>query len=362
MNRIRRSLGIAAVCLALPLWASTANGHGVTLKVHHGLPADSTFHTRFLVPWAQKVEKESGGRIRFRLFPALQMGGGAPGLYDQVKEGVADIVWTGVGDTPERFPAVESVRAAARREQRPGLEPGAVGVRAPERSVTQGVRRRAPAGCRAARRAPVAHAQQARPGRCRPRRSQDRRALVPSIFLSALGATPVEIPAAQTARALASGAVDGALLSWDALTALESGELVKCHTQLDPQTPWLYSEVFVLAMNSATYKSLPEDLRKVIGANGGADTSAWLGSVFDAAATSARELAAERGDAIDQLPAAELSGWRAPAQTLVEDWIKDRDGGAAGQGLGRERARLAGGVRPAEVRRGIVCWPSGASV
>ncbi len=344
MNRMRRSLGIAAVCLALPLWASTANGHGVTLKVHHGLPADSAFHTRFLVPWAQKVEKESGGRIRFRLFPALQMGGGAPELYDQVKEGVADIVWTGVGDTPERFPAVEvfelplaanSAQGSSRalweyvrlndlsRKEFDGVRLLAVGRHDAPQLHMRNKRVQAVAD--------LAGLKIGTPARAA------------SIFLSALGATPVEIPAAQTAQALSSGAVDGALLSWDALTALGSGELVKCHTQLDPQTPWLYSEVFVLAMNSATYKSLPEDLRKVIGANSGADTSAWLGSVFDAAATSARELAAERGDAIDQLPAAELSGWRAPAQTLVEDWIKDRDGrGLQGRSLVESaRASLA---------------------
>ena len=100
---------------------------------------------------------------------------------------------------------------------------------------------------------------------------------------------------------------------------------MKHHTQLDPQSPWLYSGVFVLAMNPAVYKSLPEDLRKVINANSGADTSAWVGRVFDAAAASARKLAADRGDTIDTLPAAELAKWREPAQALVEDRIKDLD-------------------------------------
>jgi TRAP-type C4-dicarboxylate transport system substrate-binding protein len=106
-SRTRRLVVIAVAGFGLPLWAATANGHGVTLKVHHELPADSPFHTQFLVPWAQKLEKESGGRLRFRLFPALQMGGTTPQLYDQVEEGGADIVWAGVGHAPERFPAVE---------------------------------------------------------------------------------------------------------------------------------------------------------------------------------------------------------------------------------------------------------------
>lgn len=96
----------------------------------------------------------------------------------------------------------------------------------------------------------------------------------------------------------------------------------------------VYSGVFVLAMNPATYKSLTDDLRKVISANSGAETSAWLGRVFDAAAAGARKAAAERGDPIDELPVTELARWREPAQALVEDWIKDLDGrGLSGKEL-----------------------------
>jgi TRAP-type C4-dicarboxylate transport system substrate-binding protein len=152
-------------------------------------------------------------------------------------------------------------------------------------------------------------------------------------FLSALGAAPVETPVGQVGPALASGAINGVLLPWDALGAPEIGGRVKCHTQIDPKSPWPYSGVFVLAMNPDTYRSLPDDLRKVISANSGADTSAWLGRVFDAAGAAARKAAAERGDPIDQLPAAELAGCQAPAQTVVEGRIKDLDGRGLG---GRE--------------------------
>ena len=334
-SRTRRLLGIAAVCLALPLWASTASGHGVTLKVHHGLPAASPFHTQFLVPWTEKIEKESGGRIRLRLFPALQMGGAAPELYDQVKEGDADIVWTGVGYTPERFPAVEvfelplaanSAQGSSRalweyvrlndlsRKEFDGVRLLAVGRHDAPQLHMRNKRVQAAAD--------LAGLKIATPARSRRQ-------------LPVCAGCGAGRDAGQSDReALSSGAVDGALLPWDAVTALEIGELVKYHTQLDPQSPWLYSGVFVLAMNPATYKSLPEDLRKVISANSGADTSAWLGSVFDAAAASARKLAADRGDAIDELPAAELARWREPAQTMVEDWIKDLDGrGLKGRAL-----------------------------
>ena len=330
-----RGLVCTAVCLVVPLWVGTAMGHGVTLKVHHGLPADSAFHTQFLVPWTQKVETESAGHLRFRLFPALEMGGAAPDLYDQVKEGVADIVWTGVGSTPERFRAVEvfelplpanTAQGSSRalweyvrlndlsRTEFDGVRLLAVGRHdAPQlHMISKRVRTAADlAGLKIAT----------------PARSADS-------LLSALGAAPVATPPAEIAAALSGGKVDGVLLPWDAVAALHLGERLRYHTQLDAKAPWLYSGVFVLAMNPATYKSLPDDLRKVISANSGADTSAWLGRVFDAAAAGARKAAADRGDPIDELPAAELTRWREPAQALVEDWIKDLDGrGLSGKEL-----------------------------
>ena len=42
-------------------------------------------------PWMEKVERESGGRIKFEAFPAMQLGGTAAQLYDQARDGVADM-------------------------------------------------------------------------------------------------------------------------------------------------------------------------------------------------------------------------------------------------------------------------------
>ena len=58
-------------------------------------------------PWMDKVEKESGGRIKFEAYPAMQLGGTPVQLYDQAKDGVVDIVWTLPGNTAGRFPRIE---------------------------------------------------------------------------------------------------------------------------------------------------------------------------------------------------------------------------------------------------------------
>jgi TRAP-type C4-dicarboxylate transport system substrate-binding protein len=47
----------------------------------------------------------------------MQLGGAPPQLFDQARDGVADIVWTLPGNTPGRFPGIEAIRTALRAGQ-----------------------------------------------------------------------------------------------------------------------------------------------------------------------------------------------------------------------------------------------------
>jgi TRAP-type C4-dicarboxylate transport system substrate-binding protein len=100
-------LALAFLASAIALqWTGDVRAHGVTLKIHHFLPADSAFHSRFLLPWKEKLEKESDGHLRIQIYPAMQ-GANPSQLYDQVKDRTADIVWTPVAHDAWRFPAFE---------------------------------------------------------------------------------------------------------------------------------------------------------------------------------------------------------------------------------------------------------------
>jgi len=58
--------------------------------------------------WMDKVTKESGGRIQFQGYPAMQLGGTPVQLYDQARDGVVDIIWSLQGYTAGRFPRTEA--------------------------------------------------------------------------------------------------------------------------------------------------------------------------------------------------------------------------------------------------------------
>ena len=102
--RFIKNMMVAAI--GIIAWHS-ASAADVTLRFHQFLPPQATIPSKAIMPWAQKVEKESGGRIKVQHFPSMQLGGKPPELFDQAKDGVADIVWTVLGYTPGRFPKSE---------------------------------------------------------------------------------------------------------------------------------------------------------------------------------------------------------------------------------------------------------------
>lgn len=326
LSRLFNLLCVIAMLAAGGLFSGIAGAQEVTLKFHHFLPALSPFHRDFVIPWTEKITKQSGGRIKFQLYPSMQLGGTPPQLYDQAKDGVADIIWTVTGYSAGRFPAFEvfelpflingaedASRALWEYVQVNKLnqtefkdvhllavhqhdEPHFHMVNKPIKTLAdlKGMKIRAPTR-------------------------------ITNRFLAALGASPVGMPVTQVPDALSKGVLDGALLPWEIVPAIKAHELVKYHSEIDPKSPWLYSTVFAFAMNSAKYESLPPDLKKIIAANSGVETSAWLARVLDEAAGPARKLAMDRGNTFNTISLEELKNWQTAANSVTQEWIKDLD-------------------------------------
>jgi TRAP-type C4-dicarboxylate transport system substrate-binding protein len=320
--------------------APLSSAQEITLKVHHFLSAQSPAHTRLITPWCDKITKESAGKLKCQIYPSLQLGGTPPQLYDQVKDGVADIVWTLPGYNAGRFPAVEVFELPFTMTHAEGTSralwhyvdqhakaefkdvkplafhvhgPGYIHMREkPLRSLAdmKGVKVRAPTR-------------------------------LTNKLISAMGATPVGMPVPQVPESLSRGVIDGTVMPWEVVPAVRVHELTKHHTETDAKSPALYTSVFIFAMNPARYESLPADLKRVIDANSGPDLSAQAGRIILEADGPGRKLAQERGNQFHMLGAAELDNWRRLAQSVQEEWVKEmagkgRDGAAlikAAQGL-----------------------------
>lgn len=313
------AVGIAAV------FSGAVNAQEVTLKLHHLLPPVSAAHKNMLVPWAEKVMKESGGRIKVDIYPAMQLGGKPPQLIDQVRDGVVDIVWTLPGYTPGRFTKTEvfelpfmhrstvsSNKALAEFLEKHGDEYSDYKVIAmfvhagqlfhsikPIRTVAdiEGLKIRTPT----------------RTG---------------GWLIEAMGATPIGAPVPKIPELLSKGVVDSVLIPFEVTLPLKVNELVDYHTVLGGDVERINTSTFIIAMNKDSYGKLPDDLKKVIDDNSGMALAEWLAEVWDGAEVPGMEKCKASGEIITMDPA-EAAKLRAKVeQPVIDRWIaemKDKD-------------------------------------
>ena len=115
-SRRRVLIGMGGM-LAAPFVAGPSFGQDAEfrLKLHHFLARNGNVPAKFIAPWARKIETESKGRIKIDIFPSMQLGGSPQQLFDQARDGVADIVWTLPAYTAGRFPTHRGFRSAVHR-------------------------------------------------------------------------------------------------------------------------------------------------------------------------------------------------------------------------------------------------------
>ncbi len=335
---------LLAATLLLP---ALAQAEPVVLKVSHFLPAVSWVHKQMIVPWCDKIAAESKGEIKCQLYPAMQLGGTPPQLLSQVRDGVADIVWTLPGYTPGRFPTTEvfelpffttapeaSSRAmwdfamgdaakgkpANASKEFTGTKPIAMWVNGPNvlhfrnKQVTtladlKGLKVRAPSR-------------------------------LGNKTLAALGTVPVGMPVTQMAESVSKGVIDGALVPWEVVPATKLHELVKYHAEY-PANNTLTTATMIFTMNKAKYDGLSPAQKKVIDNNSGRETSAWFAKVMSEGDAAGRKAAVARGNTVYQIAATEIANWRKATQPVTREWIKEvTANGMNGQQLHDQAATL----------------------
>lgn len=108
MTRLTRLFAGSAAALSVIAFSTAAYAQKFTFSIHHFLSPKAPAQTVLLEPWVAAVEEASNGRIAFEISPAMSLGGAPPDLFSQVRDGVADLVWTVPGYTPGTFPRQRS--------------------------------------------------------------------------------------------------------------------------------------------------------------------------------------------------------------------------------------------------------------
>jgi TRAP-type transport system periplasmic protein len=311
-----------------------------TFKLHHSFSSVSSAHDRFLVPWARQVEAQSGGRIRIDLFPSMQLGGQPAELFDQARDGVAEIALAEPSSTPGRFPKIELFELPFVPSRRALVSSKALQDFA-SANLGDEFREIHPI-CFSCSDRGVLHTNQ--PVHV----VEDVHGLrlqVETRFagaaLRALGAVGIFMPAGQLPLAITQHVIDGCIVPWHTVPALKLTDLLKVHTDFADSS--LSTTTFVLAMNRAAYDRLPRDLKAVIDANSGQPAAALAGAMWDLQAAAVADGVSQRGDPVTTLPPEAVAHWRKATEPVIEAWLKDMkdskvDGGKL---LAGARAMLA---------------------
>jgi TRAP-type C4-dicarboxylate transport system substrate-binding protein len=214
--------------------AFVAQAQEVTLKVHHFLSPTTFIHTGVFEPWCAKLGKESNNRIKCQIYPAMQLGGTPPQLFDQAKDGVADVVWTVLGYSANRFPMSEvfelpftmtNAEATSRaaweftqtyaQHEFKDVKVLAVHVHGPGYLFTTKKQMKSMDDFKGMKfRAPTR---------------------LTNKMLAAMGATPVGMPVPAVPEALSKGVIEGAVIPYQVVPSIKVNELVKYAAETDPE-------------------------------------------------------------------------------------------------------------------------------
>lgn len=319
MKHITKLLAGAAVATMVSFGA---HAQEVTLTIHHFLGPKAPAQSKMIEPWAKKIEEESNGRIKFEIFPSMSLGGKPPELYRQVRDGVADIIWTLPGYTPGVFPRLEVFEL-------PGVHLG--DARATNLAMWDMKDAYAEDLKDVHVLAAHVHAGQAIHLTKKDVRTVDDvkglKLRTPtrtgSWMIEAWGAEPVGMPVPDLPQAMSLGVVDGGLVPFEVVPPLKLAELVSYSVEGEGVNSRFGTSTFLFAMNKDRYDSLPDDLKEIIDRNSGRDFAAEIGTVWnDVEEVGKKMINGGKGQVVKLTPQQKAT-FDGPAETVANRWIEE---------------------------------------
>ncbi len=209
----------------------------------------------------------------------MQLGGSAPQLLQQARDGVADIIWTLPGFTPGIMVKDEVFELPfLHRNTRStvlALQDFIAMHMQKELAPYHVLQVHAHAGTLFMTKEAINKVEDLKGLRLRtPSRTS-------AWVLEALGGAPVQVALPELAPMLSKGTVSGSILTYEIAPAVKMQDLVDHFTLLDGPQPRMGTSVFMFLMNKAKYDSLPPDLKKVIDDNSGRNLSPFVIKVWD---------------------------------------------------------------------------------
>ena len=286
------------------------------LKLSHWVPPSHPLQ-KALEEWGASVEKDSGGTIKYKIYPAQQLGK-AFDHYDMARDGIADLTYINPGYQPGRFPIIGAgelpflmtnakggtqaldawYRKYAAQEMKDVKfclafvhDPGAFHSRSKKIVVPEDIK---------GMKIRPAHATMA-------------------TFVTMLGGTNVQASAPEVRDVLEKGVADAVTFPWGSVPLFGIDKVTKYHLDMP-----LYVTTFAFVFNKAKYDEMSASQKKVIDSH---CTPEWALKVAapwaDFEHAGIAKIKAEAGQEIYEPAPAQVAEWKKAAQPLEEKWAEN---------------------------------------
>jgi TRAP-type C4-dicarboxylate transport system substrate-binding protein len=309
------AIGLAAVVALGVLGAAggaVAQDRIFELKLSHWVPPSHPLQ-KAMEDWGSSIEKASNGTIKFKVFPAQQLGK-AFDHYDMARDGIADVTYINPGYQPGRFPLIAA-------GELPFLVGDAKGGTA---ALDAWYRKYAAAEmkdvkfCLAFVHDPGAfHANKkiVSPADIKGMKIRPAHATIAEM-VTQLGGTNVQASAPEVRDVLEKGVADAVTFPWGSVLLFGIDKVTKFHMDVP-----LYTTTFVWVMNKDKYAAMSVGQKKVIDDH---CTNEWARRVADPwtefELAGRDKLRKEPGHDVYAISPAELDQWRKATEPLQTSW------------------------------------------
>jgi len=318
------TVSMLAALLTVAARAPAAPAQTFELKLSHFVPPNHTFH-KWAIAWTEELTKQSGGRLKFQIYPNGQLVGPPNRQLDAARNGITDIAFVLHTVTPGRYPMTELAQLAF-TWPKAGSSSAITSKRLAELAPTYLAAEHT--GLHILWLAvanpivvysknPLRKLDDFKGVKIRFAGVQNRQ------LVDAFGAVPLFIAPPDSQDALAKGIIEGATFPHEGALSLDLASVVKHVTE-----PGMSTAPFALVMNPAKYNSLPPDLKALIDKTSGPAAAERFGKEWEAAEKFARDEAVKQGVQIHTLSDADVAELKRRLAPRVEEAIAalEKDG------------------------------------
>jgi len=316
----RRTFALSGACAVIT--ARSASAQTAELKVSHFLPPNHTIQ-KALVMWSDDLEKQSAGRLKLRIYPAGQLGGGPNRQFDAARNGVVDMAFSLHGATPGRYPITELASlpfAAPSAGNKSTVTSRRLSELAPEYLAKEheGLRilwMAVTPPLMFHSKTPIRTIADFKGKRIRYAGVQFKN------IIDSLGAVPLLVPPQETQDGLAKGIIDAATFPYEGAASFDIATVAKYTLE-----PGVSAATFALVMNPAKYASLPDDLKVLIDKTTGPEAAGKFGAMWDEAESEGKASMLAKGTQVTVLANDQLEQMKTIFHPQLDTAVADVEG------------------------------------